>query len=356
MNLTKTRDIIDNVITKFSDFGYIRYFIKDKREKISIRLNKTQINEIKKYFKSFFKINMLFHTFYYEKTGVFDVRYIPDDKWFTDIDRYFNNRKKAKILDHKSYYERMFAGVSVKHPETIVHRINGFWFDSNMNMISYQEVKNIIADENSLFIKLSSSSCGGRGVTHISNENILLEFEHAVKHKHDIVIQREIRQHSELYKVGANSVNSLRILSILNDREVLIYSSILRMGIGESKVDNTSSGGIVCGIKDDGSLKDIGWTMHGESFYYHPTTKVMFSDVKVPQFTKAKELVKTLHPMIPDFRLVSWDIAIDERETPILLEVNLCQGGLDLHQLPNGPIFGEDTEKILSEVYCVRKV
>lgn len=353
MNIkNKLRKMVGNIGVYFSDKGYVHYFIKEKKNNTVTRLRGKQLKELKAYFKPYFKINPLFHSFYTEKTGIFDTRYMPDDMWFTKIDRYFNNRQKAKVLDHKSYYEKIFSPKNVKHPETIAHRINGFWYDSAMNIVSYDAVKEIISREKSLFIKLSTGSCGGRGVTHISDKgDIVADFEKSVKHKYDIVIQREIKQHPDLYKVGENSVNSLRIASLLSEEGVTIYSCVLRMGVGASKVDNTSSGGLVCGINDDGRLKDIAWKVCGEKFEQHPTTNVKFSDMKVPSFDKAKALVSELHPLIPDFRLVSWDIAIDEKGEPVLLEVNLCLGGLDLHQLPNGPMFKDDTEKILAEVF-----
>lgn len=64
------------------------------------------------------------------------------------------------------------------------------------------------------------------------------------------------------------------------------------------------------------------------------------------------ELVKSLHPQIPHFRLVSWDVAINEDGKPILIEVNLKYGELDFHQLNNGSLFGEDAAGILDEVFC----
>lgn len=337
--------------------SHTRYFTNEKIGLIKTKLNKSQLKQIKRFYKPYAtKINPLFHTFYTEKRGEFDVRYIPDDLWFTKIDRHFNNREKARVLDHKSYYERMFIGQNVKHPETIIHRINGLWYDFEMNLISREKAKEIVAKEKSLFVKVSTGSCGGRGVTHISDkEDIVSQFEKCTNHKSDIVVQREIKQHPELYKVGQNSVNSLRIVSLLTKEGVTVYSCILRMGIGDSKVDNASSGGIICGIKENGALKDIAWTMYGETFERHPTTNIRFSEIKIPSFDKVINTVKELHPMIPDFRLVSWDIVVDEKEEPVLLEVNLCLGGLDLHQLPNGPMFKEDTEQILKEVFGEKK-
>ena len=50
--------------------------------------------------------------------------------------------------------------------------------------------------------------------------------------------------------------------------------------------------------------------------------------------------------------MISWDIAIGEDELPVLIEANLYFGQLDFHQLNNGPLFGEDTEEILHEVFA----
>lgn len=37
-----------------------------------------------------------------------------------------------------------------------------------------------------------------------------------------------------------------------------------------------------------------------------------------------------------------------------IIEANLCDGQLDLHQLTNGPLFGDDTVKILDEVFSAK--
>lgn len=42
---------------------------------------------------------------------------------------------------------------------------------------------------------------------------------------------------------------------------------------------------------------------------------------------------------------------MDNNDEPMLIEANLCDGELDFHQLNNGPLFGVDTEEILSEVF-----
>ena len=63
------------------------------------------------------------------------------------------------------------------------------------------------------------------------------------------------------------------------------------------------------------------------------------------------ELVQKAHLCVPHFRLVSWDIAVNEKGEAVLIEANLSLGGIQNRQSIQGPIFGEDTKRILDEVY-----
>ena len=51
------------------------------------------------------------------------------------------------------------------------------------------------------------------------------------------------------------------------------------------------------------------------------------------------------------FRLISWDVAIDENAEPVLIEANLQMGDIDILQPVNGPLFGELTDDVLREVF-----
>ena len=139
------------------------------------------------------------------------------------------------------------------------------------------------------------------------------------------------------------------------DGSVKILSSILRMGVGDSKVDNASSGGISVGIKENGQLKNVAYSNTGIRYDVHPSSNVHFEEVTIPNFEQMKELVIKLQSRFPYFRLISWDLAVDDNNEPLLIEANLCDGELDFHQLNNGPIFGEDTEAILQEVFTHKR-
>lgn len=312
---------------------------------------KEKINNI---YQKYGYSNTLLHEFYTQKTHVFSPLYMPDDFYFKYVDPYFSNHELARKFDNKCFYKRMFP--IIKQPETIAYRCNGIWFDNNDSIISTIRLSEILhIYNNEVFVKLATDSMGGSGVKYYNNSNIeyseIIDFIDSNSLK-DIVIQKRLIQHSALNKLNESSVNTVRVLSLLNSEEVKIISSILRMGRNGSKVDNASSGGITIGILSDGRLKDSAFSTDGEVFKkIHPTSKAEFSSVTIPNYLNILSKIKELHCLVPYFRLVSWDIAIDESEEPVLIEANLYYGEIDFHQLNNGPLFADDTVKVLEEVF-----
>lgn len=315
-------------------------------------LSRLQKNEIKSFYRQFgINIDTCFHNFYTEKTGIYSVNYIPDSLYYNYIDQYFNDWGAAKYFDNKCFYKYYFP--LVKMPETILLRINNFWCTPSHEIIPKADVISYLTEESDFFVKDATDSEGGHGVKYYT-KNLLHEFSEIYlqeSSKQDVIIQRCLKQCNELAILNPSSVNTIRVLSLLRDNEVKIYSCILRMGCNNSKVDNASSGGITCGINFDGRLKEIAYSARGKKFQQHPSSGLKFCTIKIPVFSKVLELVKEMHPKIPHFRLVSWDIAIDDNYNPVLIETNLKYGELDFHQLNNGPLFGDDTRLILQEVF-----
>lgn len=64
-----------------------------------------------------------------------------------------------------------------------------------------------------------------------------------------------------------------------------------------------------------------------------------------------RELVKKSAQRFPHFRLIGWDIAITENNTPMIIEANLTMSGMDVIETICGPLFGKYTEKVLEEVF-----
>ena len=309
-------------------------------------LSINQKQAIKDYFSEYVAINDFSdHEFYTACTGVFHANYIPDWFFYTVVDPFFNDWEKARIVDNKCFYEMMFP--NCKQPYCIAFRINGIWFSHARSVISYQDVLTLIeAEKEAVFIKVACESNGGHGVYRVTGEDPQIYIN---KICGDVVIQRALKQSEILNRLNHTSVNTVRVLSLLSEGGVKIYSKILRCGISGAFVDNASSGGVTIGITETGRLKEVAYDKYGKKYDVHPTTNLPFNTVVIPNIHMIDELVCRLHPLIPYFRMVSWDIAIDDNNQPVLIEANMMEGELDFHQLNNGPLFGADTIDILRE-------
>lgn len=301
-------------------------------------------------------LNPVCHRFYSEKTGYFFPEYIPDYLHCEVIDPFFNDWSAANKIDNKCYYQVYLP--EIRQPWTYAMRINNIWFLNDFSNVVEKKAAISSFQKKEVFIKIATDSYGGHGVKYIPNGTPIGEIEKIVDSMAgDLVIQEKIIQHPELMRLNASSVNTVRVISLLSSdgMKVKIYSSILRMGINNAVVDNASSGGITCGILPDGKLKNKAFSADGVCYDEHPNSRIHFEEITVPNYNKIRALVKMYHPRFPHFRLISWDFAIDQSGEPVLIEVNLCDGEIDFHQLNNGPLFGKDTSMILQEVFACKQ-
>lgn len=309
---------------------------------------------VREFYAPYGSPNLVFHEFFKEKTGEFHVDYIPIDLYVGYIDPFFNDIKEAKYIDNKCYFGALFH--SIPQPVILAKRVNGIWLTGDDRPISFRQIEDQVRSEDGVFFKEAQTSAGGHGVTFISQGDDMMERigEVAAETPTDVIIQRRVWQHEKMAAINPSSVNTLRLYSVLGkDGDVKVYSAVLRTGVGDTKVDNYSSGGLSVGITEEGTLRKVAFNKLGEQVDTHPTTGLVFENYAIPSYGKAVELAKKAHVLVPHFRSVSWDIAITEDGLPILIEGNLCRGGIDLLQLSNGPLFGADTKKILDEVFGV---
>lgn len=317
-------------------------------------LTKEMEKEAKSFWRKYKTVPMLYHNFYTEKHGKFYKEYIPDEIYYNYLQPYFNNYRLAKALDNKCYYHKMFQGIP--QPKLVAYRLNGFWYiDDKVAVQGVADIFEVLKNEKDVFVKRATDCGGGHGVKYLNCDDLIYEeFEQLIsKFTGDIAIQRGITQHSALAKINPTSVNTIRLITLLEKDGSQVLSTVLRMGVGETKVDNSSSGGMTVGVSPDGKLKKYACANKRELINQHPTSKIVFEGYALPSFEQVKELVLKASCMVPHFRMVAWDVSVLEDGTPVLIEANLYDGQLDSHQIHNGPLFGDSTERILDEVFKI---
>lgn len=202
-----------------------------------------------------------------------------------------------------------------------------------------------------VIIKPSVNSSGGSGIVFWRDSDDM-DIEVLLKKCDNVVVQELIKQHPTLSAIHPDSVNSIRIMTITTGDKVNELSSILRMGVGKSQVDNVSSGGIAVGIDENGRLKGKAFSGNGKCFEKHPDG-ADFKGIEVPAFQDCLDICKATAPRFARFsRLISWDFAIGIDNKPLLIEANFRWGELDFHQMCNGPIFkDEESTKRMIQKY-----
>ena len=282
----------------------------------------------------------------------FNPRYIPDSMWYGKILPYFNLLLFKRSYTDKGFYDVLFK--DIKRPEMIIKNIAGLYYDGEGNLIEYERALELCRKEASFIAKPSLDSGSGRLIQFYDSKNMeISEIEKILQNlQSNYVVQRLVEQHEEISKLHAKSLNTIRIVSFHFKGEVHILSTLLRMGAGDSKVDNISAGGFACPINEDGSLNKFAVNRKSEWCEQH-SGGAYFADIKVPSFSKVIDIIKIYHKQLPYFRIIGWDFAIDKYGEPVFIEYNVSP---EPNQITCGPTFGDLTEDVLEEVFINKKL
>ena len=140
------------------------------------------------------------------------------------------------------------------------------------------------------------------------------------------LVQTCVVQHPEMARIYDKSVNTLRILTVM-DKETgkpVPLAGEVRFGAHGSVVDNLAAGGVAVGIDlQTGQLSEFGICKKGgaKRTPVHPDSQVRFADVKLPHVQEAVAKAEALHAKLPSIRLIGWDIAITPGG-PVFIEGN----------------------------------
>lgn len=301
-----------------------------------------------KYWKKFgVRPARYWYTLYCDGEGKYDPRYLPDTVWYNDIFPYFNNLLFRGAYIDKNNFDRQLPGV--KMPETVIKNIGGYFYDANSNPITREEAEKLCVNEENLIFKPSLAGGGGRLIQFYESGSMPASTvgEYFDGYKTNFIVQRFVKQHADLARIHAKSLNTVRVVSLHFKGEVHILSTQLRMGSGDSKVDNYTAGGYAANINPDGSLAATAANKK-EGIAEKHSSGIYFKDIVVPSYDKIIETVKKQHLQVPYFNLIGWDFAVDEVGDPVFIEYNVKP---EPNQVASGPAFGDLTDAVLQDVY-----
>lgn len=159
-----------------------------------------------------------------------------------------------------------------------------------------------------------------------------------VKERRFGTVEGELKQHEALAKLYPNSVNTMRVVTLLTGSEArgwkanCVYA-VLKIGNGGKFVDNLENGGMFCPVNlETGELTAVGHTSSLETVEAHPVTGIRLPGYRIPFAKEAVELCKKAALVEPRMRFVGWDVCITP-EGPAIVEGN-DYPGYDFWQQP----------------------
>lgn len=355
-------NFIDKLLSKTI---FILSIYKDKREermylnnirssykKLSYKtkLSKEQKKEIQEYYTKLLghPIPLDWHKYFYSRTGHYSKLYLPTSEYKTDIVARLNVFPLKRAYTDKNLADILLP--EAHQPKIILKNMNGYYYFEG-RAIPLQEAIKKCYNLGDVIIKPSLLS-RGKGVQILHIENGYINHSHQRledifnSYKADFQIDELVHQHKDMSALNPTSINTIRILTYRTGMDVLVLYTVIRIGRKGESIDNESAGGISTQINPNGTLNKYAYGAPGNDRIEFTDSGVKLDGYKIPSYHSAIEKVKDYHLKFPFFKLMAWDVAIEEDGSPTLIEFNMTP---DLSQSANGPAFGEYTEMILKE-------
>lgn len=136
------------------------------------------------------------------------------------------------------------------------------------------------------------------------------------------VLEEPIKQCQEMASLNPDSVNTLRLATLLTGDKVDFLFSYVRCGRKGVSVDNSGAGGFLASVDlETGVVFTDGYAKGGSFVKTHYDSGVIFKGFKVPRFEEAKALACDLAKRLPSVRYVGWDLAITD-DGVVVVEAN----------------------------------
>ena len=352
-------DIIEKSYSMGQYYGEVRKIKNENRQRLisTVHWTAEQENEFKQYWKKNYgkEISSAWHKLYQSYTGKFNVRYFPEYLFSSKLEPLFDKNPYNDALEDKNLLHLYTVG-GVRTPRIFYSRCNGLFRDENYIAISEDEFMKGLHDIGEVVIKPTVESGSGRGVRFVRLKNGVDVFEGETLEevlrqygKMDIAIQECVKPAESLKSIYPYAINTFRIMTYILDEKIYACPAVLRIGRNGKRLDNAHAGGMFVGVSPNGQLAECAYTESGEHFTSHPDTNAVFADCKIERVPLLVDACKKMHAITPQLGTISWDVTLNNNNEVELLEINTRGGGSWLPQMANGePLFGEDTEKLLS--------
>lgn len=242
-----------------------------------------------------------------------------------------NNKNDIEILRDKCKFNTFFSDF-VKRESKV------------FNEMSFEEFKSFFTKHHTIFVK-DMHGYRGKGIACYSDTQI--ESEHLYKQLYKdgarYIIEPKINQIKELEEFHPWSINTIRIVTVYDNKNDVVHfmNALIRIGNNKQNIDNFHASGLAANINiETGIIDSIGFDMYENTYIKHPITGKQILGYKIPYWEECKKYVEKAARHIPSVRYVGWDIVIMENGDFLLIEGN-DNADHDFQQLHNKGLWKE---------------
>lgn len=215
-----------------------------------------------------------------------------------NIIRTYNDSSYIHYLENKNEFNTFFKDW-----------VKRKWLWSH-NMTESQ-LLDLMKDNKCLFIKPLDDQ-EGHGIRVL--ENFKVEDSYGIYEKlkkENVLIEEAIVQHPSM-SFNNTAVNTVRVITCLDTHcTPHILRAALRVGVGQSIVDNFTAGGALYDVDVASGRIDYPGIGHNyNTFIFHPGTDVCMLGFQVPNWEEVRSSVCNAAKRLPQCRFIGWDVAI----------------------------------------------
>lgn len=171
----------------------------------------------------------------------------------------------------------------------------------------------------------TSQGAGIRFIDCSDNKTLQKEFDSMLCVSDYYILEEIVHQGEQMAAFHPQSVNTVRFVTYYNGKDTPYLYAVVRIGVGESIVDNLSARGIAAAVDlKTGKLITDAYrkiTDYKEVFEVHPETGIRIKGSQLPDWNELLNIVDKIVTVVPEQKIVGWDFAYSDKGW-VLIEAN----------------------------------
>lgn len=255
----------------------------------------------------------------------------PNEYFLYDFSsRSYSDRDKYITREMTNGYYKLinnFDALKIFNDKYLSYKVFKDLFNRDMFYYKDEEDKeefiNFVKKNNSFVLKPVDGH-GGVGIRFLSLSDYksALELYDSVKEFSPFVVEEIVNQSLDMASFHPESLNTVRVVTFQNYGHMSIVWAFLRVGQGDSNVDNMTSGGLGALVDNEtGIVISDAIDYKGSKVVSHPDSNVVFKGFKLPDWEGLKSILAKLSAKVPSAHCIGWDMAHTDKGW-VLIEGN----------------------------------